>query len=68
MRPGKVETYVDIGQSAGAKLVTGGARPKKLSRGNFFQPTIFTNVKAGSRLEQEEIFGPVTLRNSRQGC
>src|SRR5882724_6998691 len=55
----KVETYVDIGQSEGAKLVTGGARPRKLSGGNFFQPTIFTNVKPGSRLEQEEIFGPV---------
>src|SRR4026208_426751 len=55
----KVETYVDIGESEGAKLVTGGARPKKLSGGTFFEPTIFTNVKAGSRLEQEEIFGPV---------
>src|SRR6266403_2908823 len=55
----KVETYVDIGQSEGARLVTGGERPGKLSKGNFFQPTIFTNVKPGSRLEQEEIFGPV---------
>src|SRR5438477_8123285 len=55
----KVETYVDIGQSEGAKLVTGGERPDKLSKGNFYKPTIFTNVKAGSRLEQEEIFGPV---------
>src|SRR5438874_1438695 len=55
----KVETYVDIGQSEGAKLVTGGERPGKLSKGNFFEPTIFINVKAGSRLEQEEIFGPV---------
>lgn len=55
----KVETYVDIGESEGAKLLTGGERPEKLSKGNFFQPTIFTNVKAGSRLEQEEIFGPV---------
>ena len=55
----KVETYVDIGQSEGAKLVTGGARPGKMSGGNFFEPTIFANVKAGSRLEQEEIFGPV---------
>src|SRR5436305_335934 len=52
----KVETYVDIGQSEGAKLLTGGERPDKLSKGNFFEPTIFTNVKAGSRLEQEEIF------------
>src|SRR5213596_2488168 len=42
----KVETYVGIGQSEGAKLVTGGARPAKMSNGNFFQPTIFTNVKA----------------------
>jgi aldehyde dehydrogenase (NAD+) len=55
----KVETYVDIGESEGAKLVTGGERPKKLSKGNFFEPTIFANVKPGSRLEQEEIFGPV---------
>jgi aldehyde dehydrogenase (NAD+) len=30
-----------------------------LSKGNFFAPTIFADVKAGSRLEQEEIFGPV---------
>src|SRR3954469_22548520 len=37
----KVETYVDIGQSEGAKLVTGGERPGKLSKGNFYQPTIF---------------------------
>jgi alpha-ketoglutaric semialdehyde dehydrogenase len=55
----KVEMYVDIGQSEGAKLVTGGERPNKLAKGNFFEPTIFANVKAGSRLEQEEIFGPV---------
>ncbi|HEX9309271.1 MAG TPA: aldehyde dehydrogenase family protein, partial [Gemmatimonadaceae bacterium] len=55
----KVETYVDIGQSEGSKLVIGGERPDKLAKGNFFKPTIFVNVKAGSRLEQEEIFGPV---------
>jgi aldehyde dehydrogenase (NAD+) len=55
----KVQTYVDIGESEGARLLTGGERPDKLSKGNFFEPTIFTNVKAGSRLEQEEIFGPV---------
>jgi aldehyde dehydrogenase (NAD+) len=55
----KVETYVDIGQSEGADLVCGGERPPKLAKGNFFEPTIFTGVKPGSRLEQEEIFGPV---------
>src|SRR5687767_4980591 len=55
----KVETYVDIGKSEGAELVCGGERPGKLGKGNFFEPTIFTAVKPGSRLEQEEIFGPV---------
>ena len=55
----KVETYVDIGKSEGADLVCGGERPGRLGKGNFFEPTIFTGVKPGSRLEQEEIFGPV---------
>ena len=30
-----------------------------LDNGWFFEPTIFARVEAGSRLEQEEIFGPV---------
>ena len=57
----KVERYVEVGLEQGAELVTGGARPRgaKTTKGWFFQPTVFTNVKAGSRLEQEEIFGPV---------
>ncbi len=57
----KVEQYVEIGRREGATLVTGGARPDgdAFAHGHFFQPTIFTDVKPGSRLEQEEIFGPV---------
>lgn len=57
----KVERYVAIGQDAGAELVTGGSRPsgKGLAQGWFYAPTIFAGVKAGDRLEQEEIFGPV---------
>ncbi len=56
-----VEQYVAIGKSEGATLALGGTRATggALDHGFFFQPTIFTNVKAGSRLEQEEIFGPV---------
>ena len=56
-----VERYVEIGQGEGATLVTGGARATggALDKGWFFQPTIFTDVKPNSRLEQEEIFGPV---------
>ena len=56
----KVERYVAIGQEQGAELVTGGSRPGgRLKSGWFYRPTIFTGVKPGSRLEQEEIFGPV---------
>src|SRR3954470_22608150 len=57
----KVEAYVDIGQAAGADLLCGGRRPdqRALANGFFFEPTIFARVEPGSRLEQEEIFGPV---------
>ncbi len=56
----KVERYVEIGEAQGAELVTGGRAPRgRLAAGWFYQPTIFSGVKAGSRLEQEEIFGPV---------
>jgi aldehyde dehydrogenase (NAD+) len=57
----KVEQYIEIGRSEKASLVTGGERATGhgLEHGFFFQPTIFAGVKAGSRLEQEEIFGPV---------
>jgi aldehyde dehydrogenase (NAD+) len=58
---GKVERYIDIGQSQGNDLLCGGRRADagNLSNGNFFEPTIFARVEAGHRLEQEEIFGPV---------
>ena len=57
----KVEQYVDIGQKEGADLLTGGKRPTDggLEKGYFFEPTIFARVRAGMRIEQEEIFGPV---------
>lgn len=57
----KIERYVEIGLSEKAELTLGGQRATGggLEKGFFFKPTIFTNVKAGSRLEQEEIFGPV---------
>ena len=57
----KVERYIAIGKEQGATLRTGGSRAtgRALDNGWFFQPTIFTGVVQGSRLEQEEIFGPV---------
>ena len=57
----KVEKYVDIGVSEGADLLVGGKRPagKGVEKGFFYEPTIFARVQPGSRIEQEEIFGPV---------
>ena len=55
--------YIHIGEKVdGAKLATGGDRMTKgdLSRGWFIEPTVFTDVKPGMRVAQEEIFGPVT--------
>ena len=57
----KVERYIDIGQKENADLLVGGRKPTTdhTKGGWFFEPTIFARVEAGSRLEQEEIFGPV---------
>jgi aldehyde dehydrogenase (NAD+) len=56
----KVERYVEIGRDEGAELVTGGKSPGgRLADGWFYRPTIFAGVKPRTRLEQEEIFGPV---------
>jgi aldehyde dehydrogenase (NAD+) len=57
----KVERYIEIGRKQGADLVCGGRRPigRKYAKGIFYEPTIFAGVTAGTRLEQEEIFGPV---------
>jgi len=56
----KVEEYMEIGKRE-ATLAMGGERAtgEGLDDGFFFQPTIFTDVKPGSRLATEEIFGPV---------
>ncbi|UWU25527.1 aldehyde dehydrogenase (plasmid) [Rhizobium sp. CB3060] len=54
----KVRGYIDLGKKS-ATLVAGGNRALTDSGGYFVEPTIFTNVKPGSTLSQDEIFGPV---------
>ncbi len=49
--------YIEIGKKEG-KLLCGGNKVLSLN-GYYIEPTVFTDIKAGSRLEQEEIFGPV---------
>ncbi|MFN8657820.1 MAG: aldehyde dehydrogenase family protein [Candidatus Obscuribacterales bacterium] len=57
-----VNSYVEIGKKEGAKLLHGGRilTDGKFGEGCFHEPTIFGDVKRGMRIEQEEIFGPVT--------
>src|SRR6202022_2727204 len=59
----KVEAYIRTGIEEGATLATGGKRlTGELGRkGNFVEPTIFTNTKPTMRIVQEEIFGPVLV-------
>ncbi len=56
----KIHDYTDIGKAEGATLVTGGsiADEGELAKGNFYRPTLFTDVRPDMRLAQEEIFGP----------
>ena len=57
----KVDYYVGVGRDEGAQVLIGGkvATGKGLERGWFYRPTVLGGVKAGMRVEQEEIFGPV---------
>jgi acyl-CoA reductase-like NAD-dependent aldehyde dehydrogenase len=55
----RVEGYIATGVEEGAKLITGGGRPKHLDRGYYIEPTVFGNVNNHSTIAREEIFGPV---------
>jgi len=57
----KVLSYIEIGKSEQARLVTGGERltAGDLAHGNFVTPALFADVDPAGRLATEEIFGPV---------
>jgi alpha-ketoglutaric semialdehyde dehydrogenase len=56
-----VMDYVEIGNTEGAKLLTGGRRldSGKHAKGWFHEPTVFGDCAPKMRIAQEEIFGPV---------
>lgn len=57
----KIHSYTAIGIREGAKLLKGGeiVDDGEFAKGNYYEPTLFTDVAPDSRLAQEEIFGPV---------
>lgn len=55
-----VLNYIHIGDSEGAQRLCGGDVPQgALANGNYLSPAVYTNVTAGMRIMQEEVFGPV---------
>jgi aldehyde dehydrogenase (NAD+) len=63
----KVTGYVARGSADGARLRTGGNRPRHLQRGYFIAPTIFDRVDPSSAIAREEIFGPVGVALDIEG-
>lgn len=55
----RVEGFIKTGAEEGAKIVSGGRRPKNLKRGYFLEPTILKDTTQDMTVCREEIFGPV---------
>jgi aminomuconate-semialdehyde/2-hydroxymuconate-6-semialdehyde dehydrogenase len=59
----KVATYLELARSEGGRILCGGRAPNGLPErcreGFFMEPTIITGLPVESRVNQEEIFGPV---------
>ena len=58
----KVMSYYRLAAEQGAQVITGGGAPEfgdSRDDGAFVQPTIFARLGEDSRIQKEEIFGPV---------
>lgn len=54
----KFEKQIAEAKSSGAKILTGGGRPKNLTKGFFHEPTVLTNVNHNMVIMRDETFGP----------
>jgi alpha-ketoglutaric semialdehyde dehydrogenase len=52
--------YVALAQSEGGELATGGHRLEREEKGYYMAPTVFLNTDRRMRVNQEEMFGPIT--------
>ena len=60
MHRDRVESYVRAGADEGGTIVAGGERPD-MATGYYVAPTLIADCKAGMKVVQEEIFGPVVV-------
>ncbi|WP_298745798.1 aldehyde dehydrogenase family protein [uncultured Brevundimonas sp.] len=51
--------YIDIARAEGGRVVAGGGRLQLETPGWYVQPTLIADTDAGSRINNEEVFGPV---------
>jgi aldehyde dehydrogenase (NAD+) len=51
--------YLEIGKAEGAKLVCGGERPERETKGWYLTPALFVETSNDMRINREEIFGPI---------
>ena len=51
--------YLEVGRKEGAKLVRGGERLERKTKGFYLAPALFTEASNEMRISREEIFGPV---------
>ena len=58
-RVNAMEAFMQDAQEKGAKVATGGKRIG--NQGNFFEPTVLTDIPENARVLNEEPFGPLAL-------
>ena len=51
--------YIDLAQKEGAKLVFGGQKLNRETRGHYLAPALFTETHNDMRINREEMFGPI---------
>jgi len=59
MQRQKVENRLSLAKKQGARILCGGKRPEKFSKGYFYEPTVVTEVSPEMELMRSETFGPV---------
>lgn len=52
-----INEYIEKGRAEGGRVLIGGGSDGE--RGFFIEPTVIADIRPGSTIEQEEIFGPV---------
>jgi aldehyde dehydrogenase (NAD+) len=51
--------YLEIARKEGARLVWGGERLERATKGYYLSPAIFADTTAGMQINQDEVFGPL---------